>query len=93
MKQAFARDGIRAYYLWLLEELKEASKRGYVSPMYFVWKHSYLNQKEQALAWLEKAYEERNVGLTFIKVSPVLDRLLRDDPRFQSLLRRMNFPE
>ncbi len=48
--------------------------------------------KEQALDWLEKAYEERNWYLVFINVDPTFDPL-RDNPRFQQLLRRMNFPE
>ncbi len=48
--------------------------------------------KEQALDWLEKAYEERNWYLVFINVDPTFDPL-RDNPRFQSFLPRMNFPE
>ena len=92
MKQASARDGLRGYYLWLLEDLKEESKRKYVSPWLFAMTYGQLNEKEQALAWLEKAYEERNYGMTSLKVDPIYDPL-RDDPRFQSLLRRMNFPE
>jgi serine/threonine-protein kinase len=92
MKQASARDGLRGYYLWLLEDLKEESKRKYVSPWLFAMTYGQLNEKEQALAWLEKAYEERNYGMTSLKVDPIYDPL-RDDPRFQSLLRRMNLLE
>jgi len=50
-----------------------------------------LGDKDQAMAWLEKAYQER-VFMIFLKTEPRLDPL-RDDPRFQALLRRMNFPE
>ena len=49
-------------------------------------------EKEQAVDWLEKAYEERNWYLVFINVDPTFDPL-RDNPRFQQLLRRMKFPE
>ncbi|TDI37770.1 MAG: hypothetical protein E2P02_21980 [Acidobacteria bacterium] len=46
----------------------------------------------EAFLWLDRAYSERAamaVGLpTHLWVDP-----LRDDPRFQNLLRRMNFPE
>ena len=39
--------------------------------------------------WLEKAYQERSDGLTYVNVEPAFD-FLRSDPRFQNLLRRMN---
>jgi Flp pilus assembly protein TadD len=45
-----------------------------------------LNEKDQAFAWLHKAYEERfNPS---ILVRPAFDAL-RSDPRFQDLLRRL----
>ncbi len=50
-----------------------------------------LGEKEEALAWLEKAYRERDPWLMDINVRAEFDSL-RDDPRFQDLLRRMNFP-
>ncbi len=40
----------------------------------------------------ETAYEERNVPLIFLKISPGFDPI-RDDPRYKDLLRRMNLPE
>jgi len=47
-----------------------------------------LGEKEQAFAWLEKVYEERNGVLLLLKVWPVLDPLC-SDPRFAYLLRRV----
>ncbi len=44
--------------------------------------------KEQALAWLQKAYLEHSGSLTALKVDPTYDSL-RTDPRFQELLRRI----
>jgi hypothetical protein len=57
-----------------------------------IWKPSRaLGNKDKALEWLEKAYEDRSVGSSFanIRVNPEYDPL-RSDPRFQDLLRRMN---
>jgi len=48
-----------------------------------------LGEKDQAFKWLEEAYEERDGGLGFLTVNALLDPL-RDDPRFQDLLLRMN---
>ncbi|MEE8200993.1 MAG: hypothetical protein V3R29_07465 [Candidatus Acidoferrales bacterium] len=86
----YAVAGKRSEARKILEELKEGSKRENVSPYYIAGMHAGLGEKEQALEWLEKAYEEREVAGA--KVDPWFDPL-RSDPRFHSLLRRMNFPE
>ena len=51
-----------------------------------------LGQSERRFEYLEKAYEERSPRLTLINVEPRLDPI-RDQPQFQDLRRRMNFPE
>ncbi|MCZ6879153.1 MAG: hypothetical protein ACE1ZI_01565 [Acidobacteriota bacterium] len=38
---------------------------------------------------MEKAYQERDNGLFFVKIEPDYESL-RDDPRFTDLLERMN---
>ena len=50
-----------------------------------------LGDKDQALAWLEKAYDDRAFFMVDLKDEPELDPL-RSDPLFKDLLRRMNFP-
>jgi len=73
----------------LLAELIETSKDEYVSPYDFALLCTGLSEKEQALEWLEKSYEEHSPKLGMLKIEPLFDPL-RDDPRFQDLLRRMN---
>ncbi len=53
--------------------------------------YARLGKKEEALKWLEKAYSERVGAMLFLKSEPAFDSW-RSDPRFQSLLQRMNFP-
>jgi TolB-like protein/DNA-binding winged helix-turn-helix (wHTH) protein/Tfp pilus assembly protein PilF len=79
-----------AVQVWL-ERLQEESKREYVSPMTLVAAYARLGNTEQTLGWLEEAYRERAPGLSSLKVDPFFD-FLRSNPRFQDLLRRMNFP-
>jgi len=50
-----------------------------------------LGDKDQALIWLEKAYEDRTFFMINLKIEPELDPL-RADLRFQDILRRMSFP-
>jgi hypothetical protein len=75
----------------VLEQLKELSKRAYVPAYAMVDIYTGLGEKEEAFTWLEKAYEQHCSWLVWLKVDPELDPL-RSDPRFQHLLRRMNFP-
>jgi TolB-like protein/DNA-binding winged helix-turn-helix (wHTH) protein len=71
-----------------LERLKEIDRRQTLDPTAFVFAYMGLGEKEQSLAWLEKAYSQHSNLLTTLKVDPVFDPL-RGDPRFQNLLRRV----
>jgi len=70
---------------------REARAAGqYVSAMFFTWGHAGLGDKEAALDWLEKAYDERNPLISFLNW-PLLDNL-RSEPRFRALLEKANIP-
>jgi serine/threonine-protein kinase len=47
-----------------------------------------LRDFEQAIAWLEKGYQERDQSLASLKADPAYDPL-RQNPKFISLIRRM----
>jgi TolB-like protein/Tfp pilus assembly protein PilF len=74
----------------VLAGLATESKTRYVSPQAFTIVYMGLGNKEQALTYLEKAYEERS----FIVPGMAEGRwdVLRPEPRFQSILRRMGLP-
>jgi serine/threonine protein kinase/Tfp pilus assembly protein PilF len=72
----------------VLAELEEMSKQRYVSPYNNALIYVGLGEKDQAFVWLNKADEERNDYLVYIKVEPLFDSL-RSDPRFADLLRRV----
>ncbi len=51
-----------------------------------------MGETEQALAWLEETYEERDGwGLGTLIIDPAADPL-RSEPRFQELLRELDLP-
>jgi len=53
--------------------------------------YAAMDERDQALAWLEKAYQVHSSSLTLI-MSIHEFQSLRSDPRFQDILRRMSFP-
>lgn len=75
----------------LIKALKETARHRYVSGFLFAEAYVGLGQHDQAITWLERAYEEHDQWMVFANSYPGLDRL-RSEPRFQVLLRRMNFP-
>ena len=84
----YAVSGQRDAAQQVLEELKGRTQESYVSPFDLALIYAGLGEKEEALRWLEKAYEERNQWLTWLKVEPRLDSL-RSDPRFADLVHRV----
>src|ERR1700691_1718659 len=74
-----------------LADLLAAAKRQYVPKYTIATVYAAMADKDQALAQLEQAYQDRSSWFAFMKVDPEVDSL-RSDPRFQDLMRRMNFP-
>jgi serine/threonine protein kinase/tetratricopeptide (TPR) repeat protein len=63
----------------------------YVTPWQIGTLYTRAGKVDEALEWLEKACDERDSNMPYIRVDPIFD-ILREDPRFQELIRRMNFP-
>ncbi len=81
--------GVRA---WRSQTIRTAT-RGAFGLAYPIALHSaVIGETDEAMTWLERAYEQRESLLLNAKVDPRLDPL-RSDPRFDDLLRRIGFPE
>ncbi|HYL86046.1 MAG TPA: winged helix-turn-helix domain-containing protein [Candidatus Angelobacter sp.] len=73
----------------ILDEMHDRSTREFISPYHFAYVYAGLGEADAAIDCLERAFERRSGAIYGIKGS-FLFRNLRDHPRFQSLLRRMN---
>ena len=92
LERGYADAGYPGAMFRVAEKLEARSRLTYVSPLDIAGVYAHAGEKDRALEWLEKAYQAREPGFVFVRVNPGWDSL-RDDPRFQDLLRRMNFPE
>jgi TolB-like protein/Tfp pilus assembly protein PilF len=71
-----------------LQKLLRWNRNHPVDPMLVAWAYVGLNDKDQVLLWLEKAYAVHSGELVTLKVNPGFD-FMRRDPHFQDLLRRV----
>lgn len=75
----------------IAEGLEQQSRERYVSPYFIALVHAGMGDKDRAFEWLERAYEERSSLLPVIVIA--LWDPLRDDPRYEEFLRKLNLPE
>jgi TolB-like protein/Tfp pilus assembly protein PilF len=80
----------------ILNELKESRKGGYlqasyVRPQMIAHLAAALGYKDEAMAWLEKSYQERDDWIVQSRVMQEFS-ILRSEPRYQNLLRRIGLP-
>jgi TolB-like protein/class 3 adenylate cyclase/tetratricopeptide (TPR) repeat protein len=84
--------GIEGHYRAVLQVQIDLASQGLFSPYAVAMGYCRLGEIDQAFAWLERSYEAREAVLYNLRSQPFAD-VLRSDPRFQDLLRRVGFPE
>jgi serine/threonine-protein kinase len=90
--QVYALAGRKDDAMRVVGELDRRSGREYVSASTFAFIYTELGEKDKAIDYLEKAYDERAFQMQFLKVDPRWDKL-RGDPRFADLMRRVGLPQ
>jgi hypothetical protein len=73
------------------EKKENTAARPGLSPHLVAEIYAALKWKDEAFAWLNKAYDEHDPQIVSLKVNPTLDPL-RSDPRFIELVRRVGLP-
>ena len=82
-----ARLGRRAEALRDVDELQARASNAYTVPLLLARVHAALGEKDKALELLQKVYDDRSESVVWLKVDWTFDTL-REDPRFQGLLKR-----
>ncbi|MBZ5516781.1 MAG: protein kinase [Acidobacteriia bacterium] len=92
LTQGYAQSGYRGAMRRAADILAARGRKTYVLPTDVAALYVWAGEKAQALEWLEKGFEVRDPGLPSMLNGDPTFETLRADPRFQDLLRRMNFP-
>jgi len=85
---AYASAGRKTEALRIIGQLQRVPSERYVSPYGLAQIYAALNDKEQTFKWLQTAYDDHAVWMSYVAVDPIFDRF-RSDQRFQDLLRRL----
>jgi len=85
LAEAYKRAGYKGYLL------KQAEFEQTHNPIYAGHCYALLNDEPRAIAALEAAYKQHNVGIPFMRTAPELDSI-RSSPGFRDLVRRIGFP-
>ena len=88
---AYALSGKRGDAFKIIETLTAQDQKGFASPFGVAAIYCGLGQRDQALAWLENAYQARDPLMADLSIEPAFDPL-RSDARFQDLVRRTLSP-
>ena len=89
---AYALLGKRAEAQKIIERLKKQAKQRYVPPFIIAKIYIGLGEKERAVEWLEKSYENREDPMVWLNADPAYDGL-HSEPRFQDLVQRVGLAQ
>ena len=90
--QVYAKSGWKAYMQEILDQLLKQPAGRKVPPFVIAEYYARLGQKDEALLWLERGYEDRDFRMTLLSVSWEFDGL-RSDPRFVALVQKIGLPQ
>jgi serine/threonine protein kinase len=90
--QVYSKSGYPAAVRRMIEMRKQLGKRRYVDPSIIAYDCAAVGDKDQAFAWLDRAYAEKSDLVGFVKVNPEMDGL-RTDPRYVALLKKIGLPQ
>jgi TolB-like protein/DNA-binding winged helix-turn-helix (wHTH) protein/tetratricopeptide (TPR) repeat protein len=88
--RGYAMAGRRQDMLAIVSELQERDPSGDHTAYSIGEIYAAAGDAENALDWLERAYERRSIWFVFLKSEPVFDRI-RSEPRFQRLVNRIKW--
>lgn len=88
LRQIYRQNGWKSFLKTLLDGTNAEAKNHYVNAFSQAFLYMRMGEREEALEWLEKSFAEQHRYVVYLNADPYAD-FLRDDPRFQDLIRRV----
>jgi serine/threonine-protein kinase len=88
LRAAYEGGGLPEFYRTAIGHLKRLYNESYASPQYIAGFHAAAGEPDSAMVWLERGYREHGSQMYTVARSGLFD-ILRDDPRFVDLMKRM----
>jgi tetratricopeptide (TPR) repeat protein len=92
LERGYAEGGPRAAMLAVADSFAAAAATRPIDPLDVATYYAVAAERDPAFEWLERAYERKAPQLLHLTFVPYFDPI-RDDPRFDDLLRRIGIPE
>ena len=92
LRNAYASGGVKGFWKKQLEMKVAESDQGYVSPVRIAGCYAQLGDKDNAIKWLERGYQEHAFGMHALLGFPEFETM-RTEPRFVEMVRRVGLPQ
>ena len=86
----FKHSGYKAVVSRTIELYKKRREHSYIDSGFVAEEYAFLDDKEHAFEWLEKAYQEKSDEMATLRIRRCFD-FLRSDPRYKDLERRVGY--
>ncbi len=90
VQPTYKQSGYKAAVNRIIELYKKRRERSYVDPGFIAEEYAFLGDKDHALEWLEKAYQEKSDEMASLRIRRCYD-FMRSDPRYKDLERRVGY--
>jgi TolB-like protein/Flp pilus assembly protein TadD len=91
IRARYVREGWREWRRTNVEGMVRDSEKSYVSPYDIALEYAAIGETEEAMRWLERSFERREIDMIALRADPRLDAV-RDLPAFGALVARVGFP-
>ncbi|HSM04358.1 MAG TPA: hypothetical protein VK858_07040, partial [Longimicrobiales bacterium] len=92
LDRGFARGGYHEAMREAASVLEARGEREFVAPSQIYELYLGAEMHEEAIEWIQRAFDTREAQLPYLSVQPMFDPV-RDDPRVQRIIQRMRYPE
>jgi serine/threonine protein kinase/tetratricopeptide (TPR) repeat protein len=90
IERVYKQSGYKAAVNRTIEVFKQRRKNSFVDPGYIAEEYAFVGDTEQTFEWLEKAFQENSDEMVSLRIRRCYD-LLRSDPRYKDLERRVGY--